>query len=105
MLVHRKSFSNDIDRDGLIDIDEIIIYRTDSKNSDTDDDFINDGDEIALGYDPNNPFSNPYIIPLILTILIITLSVIMLVIFFYRKRFIDDLYQDQYHAVDKLIKE
>jgi len=49
-------------------------------NSDTDGDGLNDDDEIALGYDPNNPLSNSYIIPLIITILIVIISIISLVI-------------------------
>lgn len=44
--------NNDFDQDGLSDFDEIKIYYTDPKNSDTDKDNFLDGDEIAHGYDP-----------------------------------------------------
>ena len=42
----------DSDEDGLLDNDEINIYKTDPKKSDTDGDGYRDGDEIKSGYNP-----------------------------------------------------
>ena len=45
----------DRDLDGLSDYDELMVYLTDPNDSDSDDDLLIDGDEIALGMDPLNP--------------------------------------------------
>lgn len=45
----------DSDRDGLADLDEIVIYHTDPDNPDTDHDGISDGDEVRLGRNPAGP--------------------------------------------------
>lgn len=45
----------DADLDGLSNEDEIGIYFTDPLDADTDDDGLNDGEEVALATDPNNP--------------------------------------------------
>jgi hypothetical protein len=42
----------DRDYDGLLDRDEIHVYRTNPDNSDTDGDGLNDGEEVALGTSP-----------------------------------------------------
>lgn len=42
----------DTDLDGVSDYDEESLYSTDQRNPDTDGDGINDGTEIAAGYDP-----------------------------------------------------
>lgn len=47
----------DTDRDGISDFDEVIIYKTDPTNPDTDGDSFSDGVEIATGYNPNDPSS------------------------------------------------
>lgn len=47
--------SSDTDEDGLSDYDELNIYNTDPLNADSDADSINDGEEIAIGLDPNDP--------------------------------------------------
>ena len=44
----------DSDGDGIADVDEIHLYRTDPFNPDTDGDGINDGVEIMRGFDPLN---------------------------------------------------
>ncbi len=44
--------SKDSDYDGLLDNEEIDLYKTDPKDEDTDDDGVSDGDEILLGTDP-----------------------------------------------------
>ncbi len=46
---------SDKDLDGLSNYDERMIYFTDPDDPDSDDDLLNDGDEIALGMDPLNP--------------------------------------------------
>ncbi len=43
----------DSDNDGLIDLDEVDIYKTDPNNPDTDGDGYLDGDEVKNGYNPN----------------------------------------------------
>jgi lipoprotein-anchoring transpeptidase ErfK/SrfK len=43
----------DSDNDGLIDNEEINIYRTDPNNQDSDGDGYSDGAEIKFGFDPN----------------------------------------------------
>ncbi|MBI5728436.1 MAG: hypothetical protein HY984_01635 [Candidatus Magasanikbacteria bacterium] len=45
----------DTDHDGLSDIDEIIIWKTDPKNPDTDGDGFGDGVEVLRGYNPLGP--------------------------------------------------
>ena len=47
--------SADTDKDGLSDYDEINKYNTDPLKADSDADTLNDGEEIAIGLDPNNP--------------------------------------------------
>jgi len=42
----------DTDGDGLSDIDEVLLYGTDSLSADSDNDGLNDGEEITLGSDP-----------------------------------------------------
>lgn len=44
----------DSDGDGIADVDEVHLYRTDPFNPDTDGDGINDGVEIMRGFDPLN---------------------------------------------------
>lgn len=44
----------DLDDDGLTDYDEIVNYKTDPENSDTDGDGYLDGEEVAGGFDPLN---------------------------------------------------
>ncbi len=45
----------DNDGDGITNIDETNVYGTDPNNPDTDNDGINDGDEVTNGSDPLNP--------------------------------------------------
>ncbi|HEX4799293.1 MAG TPA: Ig-like domain-containing protein [Candidatus Paceibacterota bacterium] len=45
----------DSDNDGILDFDEINLYKTNPFVADTDTDGFSDGAEIARGYDPNNP--------------------------------------------------
>lgn len=47
--------STDTDEDGLSDYDEIYKYNTDPLKADSDADTLNDGEEIAIGLDPNDP--------------------------------------------------
>lgn len=51
----------DTDKDGLTDGDEIILYKTDPLNPDTDGDSYMDGQEIKSGYDPKGPGKLPEI--------------------------------------------
>ncbi len=44
---------SDTDGDGLSDKQEIVIYKSDPKDSDSDNDGFNDGEEVESGYDPN----------------------------------------------------
>lgn len=46
--------SIDTDKDGISDFDEVNIYKTNPELSDTDNDGVTDGIEIARGYDPND---------------------------------------------------
>lgn len=48
----------DTDDDGILDGDEVSVYRTDPLNSDTDADNFYDGGELIRGTDPNNPDSD-----------------------------------------------
>ena len=50
-----NSNNTDSDRDGLIDGDEVMVWKTDPLNADTDGDGFNDGVEIKNGYNPNGP--------------------------------------------------
>lgn len=45
----------DSDGDGLMDLDEINIYKTDPKDSDTDGDGYQDGNEVKNGFNPLGP--------------------------------------------------
>lgn len=54
---------NDLDGDGLTNIDEQTIYNTDPTNPDSDGDLVEDAPEIILGTDPVDPDSTP--IPLL----------------------------------------
>lgn len=47
-------YAPDSDYDGLNDYEEIFVYGTDPRNEFSDDDSVNDGDEIALGKNPND---------------------------------------------------
>jgi len=47
----------DTDNDGLNDGDEVNIHNTDPNDPDTDGDGMEDGHEVAFGYDPNDPGS------------------------------------------------
>ena len=49
-----NKYSADTDLDGLLDIYEIETSKTDPLNSDSDQDGLNDGDELTLGFDPLN---------------------------------------------------
>ncbi|NHJ86350.1 MAG: hypothetical protein FK734_12875 [Asgard group archaeon] len=53
-LYYRVGFF-DTDLDGLSNEAETNIYGTDPNKADTDDDMMDDGEEIALGFDPLNP--------------------------------------------------
>ncbi|MFX0086053.1 MAG: hypothetical protein ACFFAU_10275 [Candidatus Hodarchaeota archaeon] len=48
----------DSDNDGLTDVEELYIYNTDPNDANTDNDAINDGNEVNWGYDPKSA-SNP----------------------------------------------
>ena len=50
---------SDTDADGLGDGQEVTTYMTDPLDDDTDDDTYLDGDEVARGFDPLDPESNP----------------------------------------------
>lgn len=45
----------DTDGDGILDKDEIAVYRTNPLKADTDGDKIKDGDEVRRGLNPNGP--------------------------------------------------
>lgn len=45
----------DSDMDGLLDGEELLIWRTNPKNIDTDGDGYKDGDEVKAGYNPSGP--------------------------------------------------
>ena len=49
----------DSDGDGLMDGEEVYDWMTDPANSDSDGDGTDDGVEVLLGFDPENPDSNP----------------------------------------------
>ncbi len=48
-----EQVSVDSDHDGIVDYDELTLYRTDPLNADTDADGYPDGAEVLAGYDPN----------------------------------------------------
>ena len=50
--------TTDTDEDGLPDVYELYYYCTDPVNPDTDGDEVSDGDEIALGLNPNAAATN-----------------------------------------------
>lgn len=50
-----NSGSADTDGDGILDRDEIELYKTDPKKADTDGDGVNDGAEVLLGRKPTVP--------------------------------------------------
>jgi len=50
--------STDYDGDGLQDVNEVNVYHTDPVLPDTDDDGLDDGDEVAFRTDPLNPDSD-----------------------------------------------
>jgi len=47
--------ARDRDGDGLRDVDELGLYGTDPDKADTDGGGADDGDEVALGFDPLDP--------------------------------------------------
>ncbi len=49
----------DTDGDGLTDVEELYVYKTDSTKTDTDGDGFTDGQEVSNGYDPNGPGQLP----------------------------------------------
>ena len=51
-------------------------YLTDPNDPDTDNDGQNDGDEVDLGFNPNNPLSNIFILIIVIIIIIVLISVI-----------------------------
>lgn len=51
-LTRTNPFHPDSDRDGVNDGDEILIHRSDPLNADTDGDGVIDGDEVRMGTDP-----------------------------------------------------
>jgi len=53
------SDQTDADRDGLKDYQELIKYKTDWLDADTDNDRFKDGEEVAQGTDPNDADSHP----------------------------------------------
>ncbi|WP_421859270.1 Ig-like domain-containing protein [Marinobacter salarius] len=56
--IHRIDVEPDSDKDGLGDNEEVSRWNTDQNQSDTDGDYLNDGEEIARGTDPNNSDSD-----------------------------------------------
>ncbi len=54
---------SDSDMDGLSDGEELLIWRTNPKNSDTDGDTYKDGDEVDAGYSPSGPGRLAEIVP------------------------------------------
>ena len=53
---------SDTDDDGLNDGEEVNVYGTDPNDDDTDDDTFSDYDEIIAGTDPQNPLDHPTVI-------------------------------------------
>jgi parallel beta-helix repeat protein len=79
----------DSDSDGLTDYDEENIYRTIPSNPDTDNDGINDGDEILQGTDPlvpkkvetpQKPFLEEFWWIFLLVVVIVVLSMLFLIL-------------------------
>jgi hypothetical protein len=56
------SASVDTDGDGITDLDERVLFRTDPESVDTDGDGIIDAVEIMRGFDPNNPVAEVVIV-------------------------------------------
>ncbi|MEK7638640.1 MAG: Ig-like domain-containing protein [Patescibacteria group bacterium] len=56
-----EAIAKDTDKDGVSDFDETIIFKTDSSNSDSDQDGFLDGIEIARGFNPLDPASEALI--------------------------------------------
>jgi len=52
--------STDNDGDGLLNIDELLVYGTSPANMDFDGDGVTDGEEVAQGTDPRDPASIPF---------------------------------------------
>jgi len=59
-IVFPAETSRDSDEDGIPNLKEINIYKTDPYNPDTDGDGIDDGDELKLKLDPVNPATHGY---------------------------------------------
>lgn len=55
---HTSPFNDDTDGDNLLDFNEIKDYFTNPLKVDTDDDGLNDDDEIKMGFNPNNQDSD-----------------------------------------------
>ena len=49
-----KETAVDSDQDGVADVDEIALFKTDPNNPDTDGDGVLDGVEIMRGFNPRN---------------------------------------------------
>ena len=54
MIYYTLAYSNDTDKDALTDFEEIITYKTNPHDPDSDDDFLFDGYEVTIGTDPTN---------------------------------------------------
>ena len=54
-LYNTNVFKVDTDDDGLTDRDEVVVFKTDPNNPDSDGDSYLDGEEVRNGYDPKGP--------------------------------------------------